>query len=65
MHFREWKVLYFDKYSIGLDDVLVPNRRQTFIWTNADRILWRIYAGLEGDELSKSIAWIWNNWWFN
>ena len=25
--------------------------RQTIIWTNADPILWRIYAALGGDEL--------------
>ena len=49
MRFREWNVLYFDlnftelcSYGfnwhlnrIGLDDSLVPNRRQAIIWTNA------------------------------
>ena len=66
MHFPEWKVLYFDwnfielcsqrscwqQPKIGLDNGLVPNRRQASIWTNADQIHWRIYAAL-GDELIK------------
>ena len=65
MYFREWKRLYFesisiwvcslesDKHylSIGLDNGLAPNRRQTIIWTNADPIHWRIHAALGGDEL--------------
>ena len=52
MHFREWKVLYFDLYlwlfllkgpidkknSIGLDNGLAPKRRQAIIWTHADLI---------------------------
>ena len=65
MHFREWKVVYFDEnftetcslgsnkqyLIIGLDNGLAPNRRQAIIWTNADPIHWRIYAALgEGDE---------------
>ena len=68
MHFHEWKVLYFDKNftevcsqwsnwqypSIGLENGLVPNRRQAIIWTNADPIQWRIYAAMGGDELKKS-----------
>ena len=37
--------------SIGLDNVLAPNRRQTIIWTNADPIHWRIFAP-GGDELT-------------
>ena len=67
MHFRERKVLYFDwnvtevcsygsnwQYSsIGLDNDLVPNRRQAIIWTNADPIQWRIYAALGRDELTE------------
>ena len=36
--------------SIGLDNGLVPNRQQGIIWTNADRIRWRIYAALLGTE---------------
>ena len=65
MHFREWKVLYFDQnftevcssrsnwqyISLGLGNGLVPNRRQAIIWTNADQIHWPIYAALGGDEL--------------
>ena len=67
MHFREWKVLYFDKNfteicskgfnwqqtSTGLDNGLAPNRRQAIIWTNADPINWCIYAALGGDELTS------------
>ena len=66
MHFREWKILYFDynftdvcpqgsnwqSSSIGLDNGLAPNRRQPIIWTNADPINWRIYATL-WDELTQ------------
>ena len=37
--------------SIGLDNGLAPNRRQAFIWTNADPVHWPIYAALGGDEL--------------
>ena len=37
--------------SIGSGNGLAPNRRQTIIWTNADSVHWRIYAGLGGDEL--------------
>ena len=44
--------------SIGLDDGLAPNRRQAFIWTNADPIHWRIYAALGGDELTVHDIWI-------
>ena len=67
MHFREWKVLYFDSNftevcpqgsnrqssSIGFDNGLAPNRRQAIIWTNAEPINWRIYATLGGDELTQ------------
>ena len=34
--------------SIGLDNGLVPNKRQAIMWTNADPIHWRIYAALGG-----------------
>ena len=65
MHFREWKVLYFDQNfievcsrgsnwqysSIGLDNGLAPNRQQAIILTNADPIHWHIYVALGGDEL--------------
>ena len=33
---------------------LVPNRRQTIIWTNVDPIHWRIYVAPGGDELNRS-----------
>ena len=69
MHFREWKVLYFNKdftevcswwsnwqFSSGLDNGLAPNRPQPIIWTNADLIHWSIYAALRG---------IWPNTWTN
>ena len=50
MHFREWKVLYFDynftevcswesnwQYpNISLNNGLAPNMRQAIIWTNGD-----------------------------
>ena len=66
MHFREWKMLYFEKYftdicsqgfnwqssSIGTDNGLMPNRQQAIIWTSADPIHWRMYATLGGDELT-------------
>ena len=66
MHFREWKILYFDLNftkvcpegcnwqctSIGLDNGLAPNRQQAIIWTNADTIHWCLYAALGGDELN-------------
>ena len=65
MHSLEWKCLYLYQNftevcslgsnwqwsSIGLDNGLVPNRRQAIIWTNADQIDWRIYVALGGDEL--------------
>ena len=65
MHFREWKVLYFDWYfpevcfegsnwqkpSIGLDDGLAPIQRQAIIWINSDPIHLHIYAALGGDAL--------------
>ena len=60
--------LYFDKNftdvllrsnwqqpNIGLDNGLAANMRQAIICTNADRIHWRIYAALWGDEL-KSVT---------
>ena len=45
-------ILIKKKNSIGLDNVLAPNRRHTTIWTTADPIYWRIYAALGGDELT-------------
>ena len=38
--------------SIGLDNGVALNRRQTIIWTNADPIHWRIYETLGGDGLN-------------
>ena len=37
---------------IDLDNGSAPNRWQAIICTNAGRIHWRIYAALEGDELT-------------
>ena len=37
--------------AFGLDNGLVPNRRQAIIWTSTDPIHWSIYAALGGDEL--------------
>ena len=56
MNFREWTFLDFDNISlkfvlkgpIGLDNGLVPYKRQAIIWTNADPIHWRIYTALGG-----------------
>ena len=70
--FIKKKVLYFDKKfhwalflrlqltitSIGLDDGLVPNRRQAIIWTNVDPIHWHIYVALGKDELMQ----YWKKW---
>ena len=36
--------------GVGLDNGLVPNRRQAIIWTNAEPIHWRTYAALEGGQ---------------
>ena len=41
-----------DKNSIGLDNGLAPNRRQTIIWTYVEQIHWRTYEALGGDELT-------------
>ena len=71
MHFHEWKfgisVTISPKFvpkglidnnpgRVGLDNGLVPNRRQAIIWTNADPIHWRIYAALRGDELTANLV---------
>ena len=34
------------KVSIGSGNGLVPTRRETIVWTNADLVHWRIYAAL-------------------
>ena len=39
------------KYSIGFDNGLVPNRQQAIIWSNEDLISWCIYVSLEHSEL--------------
>ena len=39
---------------IGLDNGMVPNRRQAIIWTNGDPIDWRIYAALREDKIMCS-----------
>ena len=62
MHFREWKVLYYDQIftevcshesnkqqsSVGLNNGLAPNRRLAIIWTNAGPIQWSICVALGG-----------------
>ena len=68
MHLHEWKVLHFDlnftefysqrsnwQYSsIVPESGLAPNRREAFLWTNADHpIHWPIYAAL-GEEVLTS-----------
>ena len=72
MHFREWKVLYFDQNfpevyslgsnwqeaSIGLNNGMALNRRRAIIWTNAGPIHWRIYAVIGGDELKLGHSWV-------
>ena len=42
--------------AFGLNNGLVPNKRQAIIWTNAGPIHWRIYAALGGDELTHYSA---------
>ena len=37
--------------SIGLDNGLAPNRRQSITWTNTDPVQRHIYASLGGNEL--------------
>ena len=50
----------WQSFTIGTDNGLMPNRQQAIIWTNADPIHWRIYATLEGDELTQMfIANVW------
>ena len=39
--------------NIGINNVLMPNRRQAIIWTNADSNHWRIHAAQWGDELNQ------------
>ena len=43
-----------DNPNFGLDNGLVPNRRQAIIWTNADPIHGCIYAAPGGEELSNT-----------
>ena len=45
------KGLMNNPLSIGLRNGLAPNRQLVIIWTNADRIHWRIYAVLWREEL--------------
>ena len=37
---------------MDLDNGLGPIRPQAIIWASADPIQWRIYAALDGDELT-------------
>ena len=50
-HWSSWRPSW-QYLSIGFDNGLVPNRRQAFIWTNADLTHWCIYVALGGDELT-------------
>ena len=46
--------------SIGLDNGLVPNRRQAIIWAHTDPIHWRIYAAPGGrwvKQLIMALQW--------
>ena len=69
MHFREWKVVYFDlNYiaicpedsnwqwpSTGVDNVLALNKHQVIIWNNAEPIHQSIYAAVGGDVLMHKL----------
>ena len=37
--------------NVGVDNSLVPNRRQAIIWTDADPVHWRVYLTLVRGEL--------------
>ena len=51
----KWNLHHFPQAD-GLDNGLVPNRRQAIILTNADPNHWRIYAALRGDELIVKLS---------
>ena len=42
----------WQKVTISSGNGLAPTRWQEVIWTNAGPIRWRIYAALEGEELT-------------
>ena len=42
--------------GIGSGSGLAPNRHQAITWTNADPVLWRLYAALGGDESTDKIS---------
>ena len=46
--------------SIGLNNGLVPNRRQAIIWTNVHPILWCTY-GTNGTELTLCLPYFYKN----
>ena len=42
------KIPIYNNPVLSSDNDLAPNRRQAIVWTNADRVHWRIYAALGG-----------------
>ena len=50
----EISLKFVPKGPIDNNQALVTNRWQAIIWTNAQRILWCIYAALGGEELSSA-----------
>ena len=57
IHFLQCKCLKFDKILIdyviiGSDDGPAPNKWWVIIWTNDDKVYWRIYAALGLCELN-------------
>ena len=46
----------WEQRNVCSDNDLVPNRRQTIIWSSADPIQRRIYAALWGDELTLIVV---------
>ena len=70
--FLEWKPLNFklnfteicslwsnwQHSSIGSDNGLAPNRRQTIMWSYVGMLYWRTYASLGPNELSS----VFHNW---
>ena len=43
-------------FSIRSENGLAPTRRQAIIWTNVDRIHWRIDVAQGGDELKAPVG---------
>ena len=54
-----WSLFLRFKLTISphyLDNDLAQNKQQTNVWSNAERIHWRIYVALGGDEFLM-LAW--------